>query len=305
MPRMNKCLAILCTGCAALALAGCLKVKQLVVVNSDGSGNIVVSTAFPPETVAMMSQFAGMQNLGGDQGGGKPAPSADLFYNEDELREAAAQFGEDVTLQKSEKIDKDGMRGAIAVYAFKDISKVKLNTRQNMDMNAAMGAAKTGAEAAAGDYIRFAFNKGDTSKLTVLMPEVKSGGAAASRISGGVGAKKPDAQLPPELAALGLGGLGGAGAGGAAMMQMFKGMEMSFAIQVKGEVLKSNASHRDGERKDRFILLDMNMDKLMTSPEFQKIANENVADQSEMMKKFYALPGAHLETNREVIIEFK
>ena len=282
---------------ALLAAGGCLNVKQLVVVNPDGSGSIVVSSVYPPETVAMMTQMAGLQNLGGDTTAA--APAADLFYNEDQLREAAAQFGEGVALEKSEKIDKDGTRGAIAVYAFKDISRVKLNTRQNMQMGEAMGAVKNGVDASSGDFVQFAFAKGDPSRLTILMPQLKS---AAAGSAGASPVKKTDAQIPPELAALG--GLGGAGAG-AMTMQMFKGMEISFAVQVKGRVIKHNASHQDGEHKDRFILLGMKFDDLISSPEFQKIANENVTDQGEMMKKFYSLPGANLETNREVIVEFK
>lgn len=274
-----------------LATAGCLKVKQLVVVNPDGSGSIVVSTVFPPETVAMMTQMSGLQALGGDAK--SPAPAIDLFYDPDQLRDAAAQFGEGVTLQKSEKIDKDGTRGAIAVYAFKDISRVKLNTRQNMQMGEAMSAAKSGIDVSSGDFIRFAFAKGDTSRLTILTPQFKSDAA-------GQPAKKPDAQLPPELA-----GLGALGGGGAMAMQMFKGMEMSFAVQVKSNVISSTASHPDGERKDRFVLLAMKFDELAGSPEFQNIANENITDQAGMMKRLYTLPGAKLETNREVVIEFK
>ncbi len=282
---------------AALALGGCLKVKQLVVVNPDGSGSIVVSTVFPPETVAMMTQMSGLQDHGDGQGT-LPTPPDSIFYNVDQLRDAASQFGEGVTLEKSEKIDKDGTRGAIAVYTFKDISRVKLNTRQNMQMGEAMSAMKSGVDASGGDFIQFAFAKGDPSRLTILMPQLKSAAGAEAA------PKKADAQVPPELAALG--GLGGLGAGAGAMsLQMFKGMEVSFAVQVKGQVVKSTASHQDGEHKDRFILLGMKFDELMNSPELQKMANENVGDQAEMMKKIYSLPGAHLETNREVIIEFK
>jgi hypothetical protein len=302
---MKRRIFIFVCAVASFAMSGCLKVKQLVVVNPDGSGSIVVSTAFPPDTVAMMSQMSALQNLGGDQSGASAAPATDIFYNEDQLRDAAAQFGEGVTLQKSEKIEKDGTRGAIAVYEFKDISRVKLNTRQNMQMGEAMTALKSGVDASGGDFIRFAFAKGDPSRLTILMPQFKSNVGQTAGLPSQPAPSAP--QLPPELAALGgLGGLGGLGAGAGAMtMQMFKGMEISFAVQVKGNVIKSNASQQDGEHKDRFILLGMKFDELMNSPEFQKIANENISDQGEMMKQFFSLPGAHLETNREVIIEFK
>lgn len=269
-----------------LLLSACLKVKQLVVVNPDGSGNIVVSTVIPPETVTMMTSMAGALGEGN--------ADFDPFYDPDQLREAATRFGEDVVLVKSEKVDKDGMRGSIAVYGFKDISKVKLNTQQNMSMNEAMGALQDGKSSGSGDYIRFAFHRGASSRLTVLMPEMKKRPAGET--------VKPATSLPPELAALG--GLGG---GGAAALQMFKGMEVNFAVQVKGKVVTSNASHPDAEHPDRFVLLAMDFDKLAGTPGFQSLLKEDadLADPSELMKRFYTLPGAHLETNRETIVEFK
>lgn len=275
---------------ALLATAGCLKVKQLVLVNPDGSGNIVVSTAYAPETVAMMTQFSGLDAATAQPGG---ATALDLFYDEETLRAAARELGEGVTLQKSEKIDQNGTRGSIAVYAFDDIRRVKINTRQNLDLNEAMGAIKSGSDLTAADYIQFAFTTGTTRRLTILMPQFKSQPAPTNT-----------AAAKSELAALGgAGGIGGLG--GALGVQMFKGMEMSFALQVKGEVVKSTASHPDPARKDRFTLLGVKLDELMSSPEFQKIANTQVTDQGEMMKLLYTLPGAHLETNREVVIEFR
>lgn len=289
-------LRIVCLA-AALALSGCIKVKQLVVVQPDGSGHIVVSTVFPPETVQMMSSIPGLQ------GAGAAAQAIDPFYDEDQLRSAAAQFGEGVELSKAQRIDSDGARGAIAVYAFKDINRVKMNTRQNMDMNQAMEAMNSGVDSSSGDFIRFAFARDDRSTLTIRMPQLQGGGGA---LPPPAEQKAAATQLPPELAALGgLGGLGG-GTGGAMALQMFKGLEMSFAVQVKGEVLKHNAGHPDHERKDRFHLLGLNLDELMKSPEFQKLAGQDIGgDQAAMMRKIYALPGANLETNREVVIEFK
>ena len=296
---MKRIAQFLFAGAAVLAVTSCLKVKQLVVVNPDGSGNIVVSTAFPPESVAMMSQMGALQGL--DAAGSTAAPAVDLFYDEDSLRLAAKEFGEGVSLQKSERIDKDGTKGAIAVYAFEDIRKVKLNTRQNMQAGDALSALRGGGVPAGGDFIRFAFTTGETRRLTILMPQFKAAPAAKP-----ASVRKSDEDLPPELAALAsLGGGGGGGLGGAMAMQMFKGMEMSFALQVKGEVVKANASHPDAARKDRFVLLGMKLDELMTSPEFQKMANTQVTDQGEMMKLLYTLPGAQLETNTEVVIEFK
>lgn len=279
-----------------LATAGCIKVRQLVLVNPDGSGNIVVSTVFLPEAVVMVTQMSGLQDAGAGAADATTALQIDPFYDEDTLRAAASQFGEGVRFTKAQRVDKDGTRGSIAVYAFDDISRVRINTRQNMDVGDAMSAMKTGVDAAAGDHIRFAFTKGDTSRLTVLTPQLQEAGGQARRPAQ---AGKSAEGLPPDLSALG-------GMGSAMAMQMFKGMEMDFAVQVKGRVIRHNASHPDAARPDRFQLLGLNLDALMTSPEFQALARQNVAgDQADMMKKLYALPGARIETNREVVIEFK
>lgn len=286
---------ILCIA-VALTAAGCIKVRQLVLVNPDGSGNIVVSTVFLPEAVVMVTQMSGLQDAGISSDGGATALQIDPFYDEDTLRAAASQFGEGVRFTKAQRVDKEGTRGSIAVYAFDDVSRIKLNTRQNMDIGEAMNAVKTGVDVAAGDHIRFAFTKGATSRLTVLTPQLQAAGGQA----------KPSAKvaesaggIPPDLTALG-------GMGGAMAMQMFKGMEMDFAVQVKGQVIKHNASHPVAAHPDRFQLLGLKLDTLMTSPAFQELARQNVTgDQAEMMKKLYALPGALIETNREVVIEFK
>lgn len=289
-------------GLLLLAAAGCLKVKQLVIVNPDGSGNIVLSTIYPPETAAMLTQFAGLQDAGN---------STDIFHDEEALRATAREYGDGVTLTKSEKIDRDGNRGSIAVYSFTDIRNVKLNTRQNMNPTEAMTALQTGTDSTPGDYIRFAFTTGETRRLTVVMPQFKNKPATTAAPP----PKVSSDGLPPELTALlggaksGGGATGGAlgGVGGTMAVQMLKGLEMSYAIQVKGEVTKHNASHPDTTRKEnnRFTLLGLKIDELMNSPEFQKVANTPVADNADMMKLLFSLPGANCETNPEVVIEFR
>jgi hypothetical protein len=285
-----------------LAATGCLKVKQLLILNPDGSGNIVLSTVYPPETVAMLTQFAGLPDTGN---------ATDLFHDEEALRATAREYGDGVTLTKSEKIDRDGNRGSIAVYSFPDIRNVKLNTRQNMNPTEAMTALQTGTDSTSADYIRFAFTTGETRRLTILMPQFKTKPATTTAPP----PKISSDQIPPELTALlggtksGGGSAGGAlgGVGGTMAVQMLKGLEMSYAIQIKGEVTKHNASHPDTSRKehDRFTLLGLKIDELMNSPEFQKVANAPVTDNADMMRLLFSLPGANCETNPEVVIEFR
>ena len=86
----------------------------------------------------------------------------------------------------------------------------------------------------------------------------------------------------------------------------------SYALdQTKADGLKGGEPATDSltvtslDGKKSLPAADMKLDELMTSPEFQKIANTQVTDQGEMMKLLYTLPGAQLETNTEVVIEFK
>ena len=296
---------------AALFLGGCIKVKQIVIVNPDGSGNVVVSQALGAEAVAMMTQMAAgfASQLGGDAKEAPKQPENPL-YDLEKLREAAADLGEGVTFVKASEINTNGTKGAIAVYSFTDVTKLHLKTKQEgPGMGAGFGAAeppKAGKE----ESISFGFTKGDTSKLVIHMPDMKpktgtaAGGAAKPATTGD--AKGGDA-VPPELAALGLGGGKDANAG-MAMMQMFKGMEIQFAVQVKGEVVKHDASNQDKANPTRFVLMHMNMDELMKTPDFQKMlasGDQAGGDEDEQMKKFFSLPGAQLETKPEVTIEFK
>lgn len=310
---MKRLLRALVVGCAALVLGGCIKVKQLVIVNPDGSGNLVVSQTLSAEAAAMMMQMtAGFASqLGGDANAAPKQPENPLF-DLDQLKEAAAEYGEGVTFVKASEINTNGAKGAIAVYSFADITKLQLKTKQEQKMGGGLGglSESPAAKPAKEDFIKFAFDKGDTSKLTIKMPDMKPSTTVkpATETTGGDTAKpdaKADAAVPPELAALGLGG--GAGGGGAmAMMQMFKGMEVQFAVQVKGDVVKHTASHQDKANPSRFILMHMNMDELMKTPEFQKMASAGKGgDEDEQFKQFFSLPGAQLETKPEVTVEFK
>ena len=90
---------------------------------------------------------------------------------------------------------------------------------------------------------------------------------------------------------------------GMQMMQMFKGMEMDLAVQVKGKVVKSNAMHVEGENKDRIVLMAIKFDDLLKSPEFQKMVSKSGAPES--AGAFLSIPGVKMETNKQVVVEFK
>lgn len=94
-----------------------------------------------------------------------------------------------------------------------------------------------------------------------------------------------------------------------AAARMFKGMQMNVAVEVDGEVTKSSASHVDPAKKNRVLLMEMDADKLMTSPKGKKLLEKSGRHGMSSPERFLPMlnkaPGASMETNREIYIEFK
>ena len=88
-----------------------------------------------------------------------------------------------------------------------------------------------------------------------------------------------------------------------------KGLRISLAVEVKGTLLKSNAARKAPDAAQRFFVYDFDFDTIMASPKFSQIAKDQgmdpFSDPKEGLASFAALPGAEIETNREVVIEFK
>jgi len=322
---------------AALLLAGCVKEKTVVTVNPDGSGNIVVSTVMPPETVMMIEQLTkSMEAQLGARGGALTSATnrPDPFFDEKKLRKAARRYGPGVKYVKGQKVDKDGARGSVAVYSFPDIGDVFIATSSTMEN---MGPSMTGAgeeeDVASSEKprnaVEFSFKtNGPNRTLTILMPELPKPdlpppAAVTSVATGRAAAAKAEAVEPGrERAATAMAGPGVNPMAGMvpfgmtgnekpeeAMMKMMKGMEISLAVQVKGRIVKTTAAHRDPRNDARVTLMDMNFDKLMSAPQFKQRMNPQAMDAmdgpEEAMAAFAGMPGATVETNRQVVVEFQ
>lgn len=272
---------------AALALvtAGCFKSKTLVVVNPDGSGNIVVSSAMSPQVAAMMGGLGDSFGaaLGGD--GAAKAEKKDPFFDEAKLKKAASGFGEGVTYVKGRKSDDNGWQGSVAVYAFTDINKVKLSLESsNMGPPGMENEAEDDSKKKK-DPVTFEFAAGGTKTLKINIPQPDD---AAKKKPAGEAAPKAD----PAAAAM-----------MDAMLPQFKGMEMSVGIQIKGEITGSNAMNKDD--KGMITLMHMDMDKMMTSPKFKEMMAASQGGEEPPPEEMLGMPGVKVETNKVVTITFK
>ena len=242
-------------------LSGCFQVHRTINVKKDGSGTIEEKFLVTTE----MGKNMGGQNL----------------YDVEKLEADAVTFGENVSYVSSKEIEENGLKGYMAVYAFDDITKLKLDT--NLAAKALQG---TGMQAEK-EYITFDFKKGKTSQLTITFPpkpDEPAGEEYMEETSKTL--SEEDQQQSIEM-----------------VKAMYAGMKLSFKIKFNGKIKDSNAMYVDG---NVVTISEMDFDEMMTNDEYMKIfsSSDNVNDK-EMKEKMQNAPGFKNEMNERVMVEFK
>ena len=232
---------------AAVIGSGCIRSATLITVKPDGSGTIEQS---------VLMNAAALKGMLGGLGGAQQSSSGGI--NEDELRKAAAKLGEGVTYVSSEPLKADdGFEGSKALYAFTDISKVRVSQDPNLT-----GASTGGVATAPKDDspVTFAMTRtGGVSNLTVTFNDKPARDKAAS-------------QTPP----------GGPSMDNPQMMEMmktmFQGFKVGIDLQVVGSIIKTNADHVAGSK---VTLLEMDLGALLADEaklkEVQKVLGPNAS----------------------------
>jgi hypothetical protein len=262
-------------GAALLALftSSCLEHTATIRLNKDGSGTITEETLFSAEASAMLAQAGG-------QGGPK-------FDDPKKAAASAAKMGTGVTVEKVEKIDKDGRTGGRVVYKFADINTVKYGFGDAMsDAGKDMGPPGAPGDApdaeAPATPMTFKYAGG---VLTLVNPEQK---AADKPAAGGDAPDAPEEIDPQSLA----------------MMQgVFKDMKMSLKLEFPGGIAETTASHVDG---NTVTLADMAFGKLLANPEHLKKLNAmQNAKPAEIAAAFKDVEGLKIETKDTVTVKLK
>ena len=175
-----------------LGVSGCYEQHTRVIVYPDGSGRIVVSRLFPATTVRLIELQASQAGMADN------LRAEDLFYSEARLkRDARTLFGKGVRFVAARRVETNGNRGSVALYAFDKVDGLALAPdRLSENSMSAMGGssdeeddadqtAEVEQEATAGDEgaedeqpynrggaaYRFAFAPGPQPRLTVKVPK--------------------------------------------------------------------------------------------------------------------------------------
>lgn len=240
----------------AIVVSGCINSTSLIRVKPDGSGTIEQTT---------LVNLATLKGLMGGMGAAADKGSSGVL-NEAEFKRSAERMGvRPVSLTPV----KDGnFEGAKAIYAFDDISKVRVD----QDPQVAGATGKFTSSSASSNPIRFAMTKqGAASVLTISVDE-KVAAEATSK-----------AQAAPSLDKI-----------DPSMMQMIKtmfdGFHVLIDVEVDGTIVKTNADYVNGSR---ITLLEVDMEGVFADEDKLKALQSKIK------------PGASLSELRPYLKDIK
>lgn len=214
----------------ATLCTGCIRSATVITVKADGSGTVEQTM------LVNLGLMKGM--LGGLGGQSTPAPGA---LNEADLTRTAARMGEGVTYVSAEPLKSpDGFEGTKALYAFTDVTKLRVDQDPNLS-GSTTGGISTPPKNSTPVTFGFA-TAGGVNTLTVsLKDEPKPAGDGKTPAPTG----GPDMDNPQMMEM---------------MRSMFKGFKVSIDVVVDGAIVKTNADHVAGSR---VTLLEMDMETLL------------------------------------------
>lgn len=266
---------------AALALVaavtvGCLSVDTVVKVKADGTGTLERTMLINPSTQGMMSMMGGA-----DSKDAPPKPDLASLFSTDKLAAEASGLGEGVTFVSSEPVTSGEMKGVKAIYAFKDFNKLNVTTALP-DMEKA-GAEMKGKGA---NLPLTLTRKGSNSLITLdLLTEL-------AKTDGKTTPKKPEGtpEIPKEMVAM--------------LAPMFKDMRVAISVEPQGTLVRTNATHVQGQR---ITLFDVAFGEIFADPKgFEKLeALGNNPSLDEIRTALNGMKGIKVNPVEKLEIEFK
>ena len=284
-------------GLALAFLAGCIQVDMVVHVRPDGSGTVEETVLIAKDSMqgiqemmkgVMEGMASQMEAEGMDMTGTGAQTSAfgkdlDLF-DEAKLRQNARSMGDGVTYVSGERIETDKAEGYKARYAFTDINTLRLSTSPSGKGPAGLGSG-AGAQGSKQAFASFRFVKGPPAVLRIMVPEeMTSDNLQPPQVPGTTPAAPAGTAIPEQ------------------MKEIFKDMRIRMAVQVEGDIIRTNATHRQGPR---VTLMDIDFGTLLSDMETLQEINQEMTRNPEKAKSLLEeLPGIKVELNPEVRIEF-
>lgn len=273
---MKKNRSLLIFPILMLLFAGCLQIETTLTVNKDGSGNINEKVLFSKTFVNMLKDFA--QAF-------QDSTSTEEFtmFSEEEIIANAQDYGENVVYDSYKKIDNEDWEGYQVIYSFNDITKIKISPDPDSKVN--MGDEATTAEnEQEEEYYFFKFVKGDTPQLIIDRPAIELN-EETSESNDSSDTEQNDEEAGDEF------------------VKMMEGMKIDMAIEVKGQIINTNATY---VQDSRVTLFQMDFSEMMKNKEgFEEFKRNEPKNIDEMKTYLEKLPGIKIEVEKPVTINFK
>ena len=280
---MKHRLRALAAVAALTTLTGCIELETVVRVSPDGSGTVsermILSSAVVEQMKAMSAELAAMQGISTD----KALEGFDVV-DRGRLEKRAAAMGDGVTLEKIEPLAADWGKGYAARYRFTDINGLRID--QNPSSAVPTGPA---LEPVSHEVLAFRFVPGSKAALTVTMPDPEPPGSALGIEDDTEGEGFPPGEAAEEAEEQ--------------MREMFRDLHVAVVLEVDGEIVATNATHREGSR---ITLMELDFSKILEDPEkFEAMQNSQPQTLEEAKEIMADLPGVKVEMEREITVTFR
>jgi hypothetical protein len=266
-------------------LSGCVDSEFVMRLSPDGSGTIEEKLLL--DRKAAEGLLVIMQSLGKAEtaeGGSSPARPLDIariFKDyEGKLAERAEDMGGGVSYVTGEPLESESRLGYRAVYAFTDVTGIRVSQAANRGAGLPQSRAAAGGAKEKQD-ITFRFEKGDPATLVIVQP-APDGDVPAPGGEDLQGGQQPNIRL--------LGALGG--------------LRILVALEAGHEIVETNAAYREG---NRVTLVDIDAGQFADDGE-GAAARLQAALQGgfgEVRKAMRDIPGVKIEPAAEVLIRFR
>lgn len=268
----------LCAIIASIFLFGCFQTETVIRLKPDGSGVVEETFLLSKD---FLESFQEIMKGFDETGKEKPDPIQGMIK---EARARENQYGPEVKFVSATPLKTETQGGYKAVYAFKDINKLKINQNPGKKTEKPGGVDPLPTKE---ENILFHLSKGAVSTLTVTMPESKD----KEKKETGVQKKETLDKGPADPKVL------------EQMRTIFKDMGIRIAIEIEGTIIKTNATYR---KKSVLTLVELHFGKLIENKDiFEKVAAAQPKTIEEAKELVKGIEGLKIEMVNPVVVEFK
>ena len=255
---------------AIVPLVGCFQSSTVIRVKADGSGTIEQRTLVTQAALEQLRAFAIL--------GGSTADTSDPT-SEAQARSMAAAIGPGVTYVSSTPLRADTAQGREAIYAFSDITQLRISEQPPVPGGASLRAQGVNTDS---PPITFALTRQPDGNvlLRIMVPR-----------PGGLPFGTPGANgevTPPSLGQITM------------VKQMLAGARLTVAIEPVGRLVQTSSPFVDG---NRVTLIDLDIDKAASDPDLvKKLQSPKTLEETKAA--INSVPGFKMTLDPEISVTF-